>query len=206
MIRYDMVLYTSTCRYIAASLLLFFLCHLPPAPLMAQSGFKLPALSGKTLQSKTIDSTYFKDKLTLITFFYIGCAPCMKEIPVLNKLQEHFKDKPFQILAVAPHAPSQLRFLNSADTSDHSALLAKYKTRQIQYEILPECPENNVNGYTPQCYTLSRLMGVSAYPTSFFVNGNNEILMTTEGFPMRENESETFQELVKTVDAFLLMK
>ncbi|MBK9400290.1 MAG: hypothetical protein IPN36_05335 [Bacteroidetes bacterium] len=44
---------------------------------------------------------------------------------------------------------------------------------------------------------------MNAYPTSFVVNGKGEILMTTEGFPMRENAEETFQEMVKMVDGYL---
>ncbi len=182
---------------------LYFAAFLSSPSLCAQS-FKAPVITGTTLTGKKVDSLYFKNKLTLVSFFYIGCAPCMKEIPVLNKLQQHFRDSAFQILAVAPHTPLQLAMFNPEDTAAvHADVISRYKTEKIIYDILPECPEDANSGYAPRCYRISSLFGVSAYPTAVFINGKGEIVMTTEGFPMRENTEETFREMVKMVDGYL---
>lgn len=178
---------------------LFCIFYLAMLKMNAQSAYKIPAFSGTTLDHKTVDSLYFKDKLTLISFFYIGCAPCMKEIPVLNRLKEYYAGKPVQLLAIGSHPPSQLAIFNPADTTGNTEIITRYRTEKIRYDILPECKEE----LTSRCFTLSRLFGVNAYPTSFIVNGKGEILMTTEGFPMRENVEETFREMVKMVDGFL---
>jgi len=180
-----------------------FLCCTKSTSSSAQSVFKIPSFTGKTLDNKTIDSLYFKDKLTLISFFYIGCAPCMKEIPVLNKLKKHYKGKPVQLLAIGSHSPAQLAVFNPADTTTNAEIITRYRTEKIEYDILPECPDETSSGNAPRCFTLSRLFGVNAYPTSFIINGKGEIVMTTEGFPMRENTEETFREMVKMVDGYL---
>ncbi|MBK7888601.1 MAG: TlpA family protein disulfide reductase [Bacteroidetes bacterium] len=168
----------------------------------AQSVFKIPSFTGKTLDNKPVDSLYFKDKLTLISFFYIGCAPCMREIPVLNRLQKHYAGKPVQLLAIGSHPPAQLAVFDPGDSSN-TEIISRYRTEKIHYDILPECTDESTSGNASRCFTLSRLFGVNAYPTSFIINGRGEILMTTEGFPMRENAEETFQEMVKMVDGYL---
>ncbi len=169
----------------------------------AQSVFKMPVFYGKTIDNKTIDSTYFKNKITFISFFYIGCGPCMKEIPVFNKLNDHFKGTKFQLLAIAPHTPSQLILFNSIDSVSGNATAKRYRTESIRYPILPECQEDGSTGMSPKCYTISSKFGVNSYPTSVIINEKNEILMTTEGFPMRQNDEETLQEMIKMIEGYL---
>jgi len=165
--------------------------------------FKAPSITGKTLDGRRVDSSYFANKLTMVSFFYIGCAPCMKEIPVLNKLKEYYKSAPFQILAIAPHTPSQLRLFNAKDTTAISKVVSKQQSEKINYDILPECGEDSAPGSSQRCHQISGLFGVSSYPTSVFINAKGEIVMTTEGFPMRENDQETLQEMIKLIDGFL---
>jgi len=163
----------------------------------AQS-FRAPALQGKTLSGIPADTTFTQGKLTILSFFYIGCMPCMKEIPVLNLLKDHFKGRPVQVVAVAPHTARQLREWNTVENT------ARYRTEPISYEILPECGDTlDKTGFSPVCYALSRRFGVSAYPTSVFIGPAGELLMNVEGFPMRENQDETLQELIRTVEGFL---
>lgn len=171
--------------------------------LRAQEGFPLPAFSGITLNGTAIDSAWFKGKVTLISFFYIGCAPCMKEIPVLNRLQERLAAKGFQIVGIAPHTARQLRLFYPGDSLLNNISLAQLRTQAIQYEMLPECPPDNLTGTAPRCYTISRQFGVQAWPTAFIVNRKGRIIMTKEGFPMRENMDETLEELVKEMEGYL---
>jgi thiol-disulfide isomerase/thioredoxin len=185
------------------SLYLFVVLMFLSSMTKAQSVFKMPSFSGMTLDHKKVDSTYFKNKITFISFFYIGCGPCMKEIPVLNKLNDHFKGTQFQLLAIAPHTPSQLISFNSIDSVTGKAIAGRYRTESIRYPILPECPEDGSVGMSPKCHLISSLFGVSSYPTSVIINGKNEILMTTEGFPMRQNDEETLQEMIRMIEGYL---
>jgi peroxiredoxin len=171
--------------------------------LKAQEGFPLPVFIGTTLNGTGIDSSWFKGKVTLISFFYIGCAPCMKEIPVLNRLQERLSGRGFQILGIAPHTAKQLRLFYPGDSLLNNISLAQLRTQAIQYEMLPECPPDNLTGTAPRCYTISSQFGVQAWPTAFIVNRQGRIIMTKEGFPMRDNIDETLEELVKEMEGYL---
>jgi thiol-disulfide isomerase/thioredoxin len=178
--------------------LLFLLCFWLNVTGSIAQEFKAPDITGKTTRGKEIDAAYFRHKLTLVSFFYIGCAPCMREIPVLNRLQEHYRGKPFRVLGVAPHTAEALRIFDPADTSTAN------RTPRIQYDVLPECiAEAAADNPARRCHTVSAKFGVSAYPTAVFIGGKGELLMTTEGFPMRENDEETFQEMIRLVDALL---
>jgi thiol-disulfide isomerase/thioredoxin len=160
--------------------------------------FRAPVLQGSTLSGVRVDSSFYNGKLTLLSFFYIGCLPCMKEIPVLNRLKDHFADRPVQVVAVAPHNPGQLRAWNTPENT------RSYRTEPIRYEIIPECTDSaDKPGFSPVCYTLSRRFGVSAYPTSVFIGPAGDLLMTVEGFPLRDNQDETLQELIRMVEEFL---
>ena len=80
-------------------LICLLVAALMASELSAQT-FPMPAINGETLDGKKIDSAYFHGHLTLISFFYIGCPPCMKEIPVLNKLKDHFKNNEHEMIEI----------------------------------------------------------------------------------------------------------
>lgn len=46
-----------------------------------------------TIDKDTLKQAYFKDKIVLMNFWFIGCYPCIREIPELNKIAAEFKDK-----------------------------------------------------------------------------------------------------------------
>lgn len=69
----------------------------------------IPEFTGTTLAGKKIDKAYFKRKVTLVNFMYIGCFACMKEINVLNQLHTDYKGKPgFEILGISGNTADQL--------------------------------------------------------------------------------------------------
>ena len=190
----DLVLPTWT----AACRLLLLLLLLSTSNAVTAQSYRAPSLQGTTLSGVPADSAFTRGKVTFLSFFYIGCMPCMKEIPVLNRLKDHFADRPVQFVAVAPHTPRQLKEWNTEATT------AVYRTEPIRYEILPECTDSaDRPGFSPVCYTLSHRFGVSAYPTAVVIGPAGELLMTMEGFPLRENQEETLQELIRTVEGFL---
>jgi len=118
----------------------------------------------------------------------------MKEIPLLVRLQQHYGEKRLRIIGIAPHPPSQVKAL--AERKNAQGL-------DINYTLAGECPEDGQTGTAPRCHTVSGLFGVTNYPTSVISDEKGNILMTLEGFPMRSNEEETFQEMVKMIDGFL---
>lgn len=160
----------------------------------AQTAFPLPAFSVTTTDGKLIDSTFYRGNLTWINFFYMGCAPCMKEIPLLIRLQQYFGKQQLRIIGIAPHAPSQLEtFIRQK----------KEQGLVFNYPLAGECPEDGNTSTAPRCHPVSGRLGVTSYPTSILVDATGNMVMTIEGFPIREKDEETFGELVKLVEGFL---
>jgi len=59
------------------------------------------ALSGRTLEGKTVSLSEYKGKVVLVDFWATWCGPCLAEIPELIKLQANLGDKDFVILGVS---------------------------------------------------------------------------------------------------------
>lgn len=58
---------------------------------LIQQGKKFPEITINTISEKTISTKDFKDKIVVINWWSTGCAPCVKEIPELNKIAEKYK-------------------------------------------------------------------------------------------------------------------
>lgn len=65
-------------------------------------GTQLPAFEAKTVDGKPIDEQYFKGKLSIVNFWFIGCTPCVAEIPGLDKLAATYGNEKINYLAIAP--------------------------------------------------------------------------------------------------------
>ncbi|MGD8743127.1 MAG: TlpA disulfide reductase family protein [Granulosicoccaceae bacterium] len=59
-----------------------------------------PALALKDLRGKVHNLSDYKNQVVLVQFWATYCAPCRKEMPSMNRLQDKLKGKPFKILAV----------------------------------------------------------------------------------------------------------
>lgn len=52
--------------------------------------------------------TDFRDKVVLLNFWATWCAPCLKELPDLNQLQEDYKDQGLIVLAISDEDQNRL--------------------------------------------------------------------------------------------------
>ncbi|MEP7197668.1 MAG: TlpA disulfide reductase family protein [Saprospiraceae bacterium] len=53
-------------------------------------GKELPKFELKLLNEKKLNSESLKGKPTIINFWFSNCAPCIEEIPLLNKIKSEF--------------------------------------------------------------------------------------------------------------------
>jgi peroxiredoxin len=69
-------------------------------PWQCMIGASIPDSLGNTLSGENIDDDYFKNKITLINFWFESCPGCVAEIPELNSIMDHFGKKEFNYLGV----------------------------------------------------------------------------------------------------------
>lgn len=116
------------------------------------SGPALPTFSAATLDGVKIDPAALRRKVTVLDFWFVGCAPCRAERPKLNQLVDEFGDR--------------VRFIGFALTKEPE--LRKYlASNPFKYEIVPDSD------------SIVRSFGVQSFPTHFIVDATGHITWTS---------------------------
>lgn len=63
---------------------------------IAAPGFTLKDLNGDTVRLEQ-----FRGQYIVLNFWATWCPPCVKEMPSMERLQQHFKDKRFRVVAIS---------------------------------------------------------------------------------------------------------
>jgi len=71
-------------------------------------GAQLPEFTATTMAGTVIDKEYFKEKVSVINFWFIGCKPCEAEMPGFNKLVEKYVSSPVTFLAIGRNSPDDI--------------------------------------------------------------------------------------------------
>ena len=123
-------------------------------------------------ESTGIDGDTYTEKvfsdydLTLVNIFTTWCSPCVNEIPELEKLYEEMKDKGVGVVGVV---------LDAADEDGNQD-----KDTVKKAEILREKTKASYPFLTPDSTMMNgRLKGISAFPETFFVDKNGNIVGET---------------------------
>lgn len=79
----------------------------------------------------------FTGRVTLINFWASWCGPCVEEIPALNRLREHMKDKPFELISInyAEQAQQIREFLEMVEV-DFPVLLDQDGSYSARWNVL----------------------------------------------------------------------
>jgi len=72
-------------------------------------GCDMPAFEARTLNGKRVSKENLKGKVVVMNFWFIGCPPCEKELPGLNKLVEEFGKKEVVFLAFGRDKEEKVR-------------------------------------------------------------------------------------------------
>ena len=97
-----------------------------------------PDFKVKTIEGKEISLSNFKGKVVVLNFWATWCAPCKREIPLLNQLVEKFSNRK-DIVFVALTTDSKTRVENFLKTQEfkylqafaHGEIFKKYKVSAI---------------------------------------------------------------------------
>jgi thiol-disulfide isomerase/thioredoxin len=108
----------------------------------------LPELRLKDLDNKPVARSELKGEAFVLDFWATWCAPCIAEIPALNRLQDKYSSKDIKIVGVA---------MMSGSVAEVKSFVARHN---VKYLVLV--------GDDTQAYELN-IMG---YPTTYLVTGD----------------------------------
>lgn len=126
----------------------------------AQTGSKkqgLPEIELKLHNNETVKLTELKGKVVLLDFWYRGCYPCLKAIPVLIELQEEFKD---------------------------DLIIIGINTYDIQEDVIDYIVYKKMN-YSSTFKNgdkLAKMFNVKEYPTTMLYDRNGNLVKIDSGF------------------------
>jgi len=114
--------------------------------------FSLPSLKGNTVSLKD-----FRGKLVVLNFWASWAAPCLREMPNLERLNQVYKDSSVQVLGIAV-------------VSDPNDIPQKVRMTGVTYPILLGTKE-----------LIARYGSFSDLPTTFIINSQGIIIKELNG-------------------------
>ena len=148
-------------RYVAPLLFVFAaLCNgaaIAGSELKPWTGGPAPQLALRDLAGQPVKLSDFKGKVVLINFWATWCAPCIEEMPSMQRLRDKLSLAGFEVLAVNyQEAPARINdFL---------------KKRPLKLTILRDHDGSARTGW-----------GVRVFPTSFVIDSEQRIRYTVIG-------------------------
>lgn len=115
-------------------------------------GQVFPDFKVTTIDGLQVSNADLRNKVVLINFWFIGCAPCIKEMPMLIDINKKYRDTDFLLL--------------SFSTDNKDKLKDFVKKRGINYAVVDDSKE-----------TIEKQFSLSfGYPTNIFLNRRGEIM------------------------------
>ena len=121
---------------------------------------KLEKINFKNINNETINLTKFKNSLIIINFWATWCAPCIEEMPSLNRLQANSNFDNLQIIPINVGRDSIEKSINF------------YKNLKI----------NNLEIYFGENVELAKKFLLRGLPTTIFINKKGEEFARVIGF------------------------
>jgi peroxiredoxin len=140
--------------------------------------FSLPQADGSTYQladldGKPISLADLRGKAVWVNFFATWCPPCQSETPVLREMNEKYRERGLELIAVS---------VQETSASDVQAYADRY---QLRYTIGFDASGRIFDAYR-----------VYALPTQFFIDANGVIRDVVQGPLTTETASAYIQKIL----------
>ena len=136
----------------------------------------------RDLEGNTVTETVFAEsELTMVNVWATYCNPCLSEMPELGELAGEYRSDEFQIIGIV----SDVQEESEAEVVEYAAMLVEQTGAAYPHLLLNES------------LFRSMLSGVSAVPTTFFVNEKGEVLDTVVGAMDKDSWKEKIDGLLK---------
>ncbi|AFM05067.1 Peroxiredoxin [Bernardetia litoralis DSM 6794] len=133
----------------------------------------------KTMEGDSVQLSRLEGKATIINIFFCACAPCMKEIPLINKLAKEYTNKGVNFISISitdsPKAIKALEHFLSNKNQD-SAYIDDIVVVPAYYS---ENEENTLNETKSFLYEEYKVFSA---PTIFFIDRDNIIRYVSYGY------------------------
>ena len=118
----------------------------------------VPQIVLPNIENNKVDFSIWRGRLVLINFWATWCSPCLTEMPALNRLHEHYRDRGFVVVAI------------NTDSHEKKRIKTIIRKLKLNFPILLD-----VEG------EISEQLKVSGMPASYLVNGDGQLLAYIEG-------------------------
>jgi thiol-disulfide isomerase/thioredoxin len=171
-----------------------------------------PYFSGKSVNGIEFSSKDLIGKVTLLNFWFLGCQPCMREIPYLNEVDSVYSERSFQVISIASNSKSDLiSFVDTTMRGMGASQRKWHKIKTIRYEIIPACKKDGIQKKSENNYVLDRGCNdiakdyfVSGMPVTFIIDKQGLIRFVHEGFCGFEDSCDEFvKEYYAEIDKLL---
>ncbi|MBQ8527443.1 MAG: TlpA family protein disulfide reductase [Lachnospiraceae bacterium] len=135
------------------------------------------SFTANTIDGKEFSSEQFSEsKVTMINVWATYCNPCLAEMPDLGDIAESYRKEDFQLIGIISDVAEDA---SQADI-DNAKDLIRQTEAEYPHLLLNQSLFDNLVG------------GVSSVPTTFFVNGNGEML----GYVVGANDEDTWEKII----------
>ena len=127
-------------------------------------GTTISGLTMTDMQGNSYTAEQLRGKVVIIDFWFTTCAPCIQEMPDLNKIKEDFGTDEVAYFAV---------------TYDDKAKVEKFLGRvKYDYTIVPDSRH------------LTEKFGIQFYPTTLIIDKNGTVVYTGDLMGLKEKPKE----------------
>ena len=143
-------------------------------------GCKAPDFNVKTIKGESISLEKLSGKVVIINFWFTSCAPCIAEMPALNRLVEEFRESDVVFIAFA--------------RDDINELDGFLKRRPFNFNIIASANE----------MAISYCIDIFGWPTTIVVDKSGIVRKITSGaFTDERSETQMFDALYPVINKYL---